>query len=217
MITNTEKSDQTSDVSNEEAPVPLILASGSVSRRSLLNNAGVAFEVEAAHVDEDEIKLALRAEGASAAQTAETLAELKAQRVSLRYPGVLVIGADQMLDCNGVWFDKPEDLDHAAGHLTALRGKDHQLLSAVCVMRDGVRMWHHNEVATLSMRELSDTFIREYLEAAGEDVLSSVGAYQLESLGIQLFTRIKGDYFSILGLPLLPLLDFLRGHGVIAK
>lgn len=217
MNTKSEKNDQAPEASRREEPVPLILASGSVSRRSLLENAGVAFEVEAAQVDEDEIKLALRAEGASAAQTAETLAELKAQRVSRRYPGVLVIGADQMLDCNAVWFDKPEDLDHAAGHLNALRGKDHQLLSAVCVMRDGVRLWHHNEVATLTMRNLSDAFIAEYLAAVGEDVLTSVGAYQLEGRGIQLFAQIKGDYFSILGLPLLPLLDFLRGHGVISK
>lgn len=217
MTIKTKTNDQTLDVSSGKKRVPVILASGSSSRRSLLENAGVAFEVEAAHVDEDEIKLSLRAEGASAAQTAETLAELKAQRVSRRYPGILVIGADQMLDCNGVWFDKPEDLDHAAGHLAALRGKDHQLLSAVCVMRDGVRMWHHNEVATLTMRDLSDAFISDYLAVVGADVLTSVGAYQLEGRGIQLFSEIKGDYFSILGLPLLPLLDFLRGHGVVAK
>ncbi len=197
--------------------MPVILASGSSSRRRLLTNAGLQFDVEAAHVDEDEIKLALKAEGASAAQTAETLAELKAQRVSRRYPGVLVIGADQMLECNGVWFDKPEDLDHAAAHLVALREKDHSLLSAVCVVRDGVRLWHHNEVATLTMRNLSDDFIKDYLAQVGEDALTSVGAYQLEGRGIQLFARIKGDYFSILGLPLLPLLDFLRGHGAITK
>ncbi|TQV79978.1 Maf family protein [Denitrobaculum tricleocarpae] len=202
---------------NRGGSFPVILASGSTSRRSLLTNAGLQFGVEAAHVDEDEIKLALKAEGASAAQTAETLAELKAQRVSRRYPGVLVIGADQMLECNGVWFDKPEDLDHAAAHLVALRDKDHTLLSSVCVVRDGVRLWHHNEVATLTMRNLSDDFIKDYLVQVGEDALTSVGAYQLEGRGIQLFARIKGDYFSILGLPLLPLLDFLRGHGAVAK
>ncbi len=195
----------------------MILASGSSSRRSLLSNAGVEFDVEAANVDEEEVKLALRGEGATAAQTAETLAELKAQRVSRRHPGILVIGADQMLDCNGVWFDKPEDIDHAAAHLAALRGKEHQLLSAVCVVRDGQRLWHHNDVARLTLRNLSDSFIEDYLAAVGEDALSSVGAYQLEGRGIQLFASIRGDYFSILGLPLLPLLDFLRGHGRVPK
>ncbi len=193
----------------------LILASGSSSRRSLLTNAGVDFEVEVANVDEDEVKLSLKAERATAAQCAETLAELKAQRISRRHAGALVIGADQMLDCNGVWFDKPEDLEHAAAHLTALSGKEHQLLSAVCVVRDGQRLWHHNEVSRLTMRALSDDFIRDYLAAVGEEALKSVGAYQLEGRGAQLFASIKGDYFSILGLPLLPLLSFLRGHGAV--
>ena len=195
----------------------LILASGSSSRRSLLTSAGVAFTVEVANVDEDEVKLALKAEGATAAQTAETLAELKAQRVSRRHAGALVIGADQMLDCNGVWFDKPEDLDHAAAHLAALGGKDHRLLSAVCVVRDGERLWHHNEISTLTMRPLSADFIQDYLAAVGDEALKSVGAYQLEGRGAQLFAKIKGDYFSILGLPLLPLLGFLRVHRVVPE
>ena len=136
---------------------------------------------------------------------------------SRRYPGILVIGADQMLDCNGVWFDKPGDLDHAAAHLAALRGKEHSLLSAVCVVRDGVRLWHYNDIARLTMRSLTDAFIADYLADVGEDALSSVGAYQLEGRGIQLFARIDGDFFSILGLPLLPLLDFLRNNGVIPE
>ncbi|WP_282604755.1 nucleoside triphosphate pyrophosphatase [Pelagibius sp. Alg239-R121] len=208
--------EQAEDISPGTVP-ELILASGSRSRRHLLSNAAVTFDVEVANVDEDEIKLALRSEGATAAQTAETLAELKAQRVSRRHPGVLVIGADQMLECNGVWFDKPEDLAHATAHLTALSGKAHELLSAVCVVRDGERIWHHNEVARLTMRSLSDDFITHYLAAVGDNVLTSVGAYQLEGRGAQLFASIRGDYFSILGLPLLPLLDFLRVHGVIPK
>jgi septum formation protein len=202
---------------DNSGPVPVILASGSASRRGLLENAAVKFAVEAANIDEDEIKTALRAEGATAAQTAETLAELKAQRVSRRHPGVLVIGADQMLDCNGVWFDKPEDMAHAAAHLSALGGKTHNLSSAVCVLRNGSRLWHHNEVATMTMRSLSAEFIHDYLEAVGEDALQSVGAYQLEGRGVQLFTRVQGDYFAILGLPLLPLLEFLRGHGVVPR
>ena len=143
------------------------------------------------------------------------LAELKAQRVSQRHKDALVIGADQMLQCGGIWFDKPADLDHARGHLIALRGKTHELLSAVCVVRDGEVLWRHLESAQLTMRPFSDAFIDEYLAAAGDAVCASVGAYQLEGRGAQLFSRIEGDYFTILGLPLLPLLGFLVNHGVV--
>lgn len=217
MTDETEENTQAREDGVALDAAPVILASASSSRRRLLRNAGIKFEADAAHVDEDEIKRALKAEGASAAQTAETLAELKAQRISRRYPGILVIGADQMLDCNGVWFDKPSDLDHAAAHLAALGGKEHSLLSAVCVVRDGVRLWHYNDMARLTMRSLTDSFIADYLADVGEDALSSVGAYQLEGRGIQLFARVDGDFFSILGLPLLPLLDFLRNNGVIPE
>ena len=143
------------------------------------------------------------------------LAELKAQRVSQRHKDALVIGADQMLQCGGIWFDKPPDLDHARGHLNALRGRTHELLSAVCVVRDGEVLWRHLESAQLTMRPFSDAFIDEYLAAAGDAVCASVGAYQLEGRGAQLFSCIKGDYFTILGLPLLPLLGFLVNHGVV--
>jgi len=202
----------------EDAAAPsVVLASASASRRALLRNAGLAVACEAARIDEDEIKVALKAEGADPERVAETLAELKAQRVSRRHAGALVIGADQMLDCNGVWFDKPSDRAHAAAHLKALSGREHRLISALCVVQDGARLWHHLEEARLTVRTLSDTFIDDYLDAVGDAALASVGAYQLEGLGAQLFGRIEGDYFTILGLPLLPLLDFLRNHKVVAR
>ena len=193
----------------------IILASASPSRTALLRNAGVPFTQEPASVDEEAVKASFRNDNGSAAEVAEALAELKAERVSRRYPGRLVVGADQMLECGGVWFDKPTDLSQARGHLLALRGKTHELLSAVCVVRDGECLWRHLETAQLTMRPFTDVFLDEYLAAAGETVLSSVGAYRLEDRGAQLFSRIEGDYFTILGLPLLPLLGFLCNHGVV--
>ena len=208
-------SETTLGASEPEAP-PLVLASASASRAALLRQAGLTAATDPAQVDEAEVKTGLKAEGASASQIAETLAELKAQKISRRRPGALVVGADQMLDCGGVWFDKPVDLDQAAGHLRALSGKTHRLISAVCVVRDGARLWHHIDEARLIMRPLSEAFIADYLDAVGPAALTSVGAYQLEGLGAQLFTRVEGDYFTILGLPLLPLMDFLRNQGVVA-
>lgn len=195
-------------------PAPLILASTSPTRRRVLENAGLDFEIAAPGVDEEEIKLSLKASGASGAQIAETLAELKANRISSKAEGALVIGADQILSCNGVLFDKPPDMDHARAQLQALRGKPHELLTAVCVAKNGGRVWHHNAVARLTMRQFSDAFLDEYLARAGEDVLGSVGVYRLEGLGSHLFSRIDGDFFTILGLPLLPLLGFLRENGI---
>jgi septum formation protein len=193
----------------------LVLASGSRTRATLLAAAGVAVEIQSPAVDEAEVKAALRAEQASAQAVAETLAELKAQRVSRRYPGAFVIGADQMLDCGGIWFDKPADRAHAAAHLQALRDRTHELISAVTVVCDGTVLWHHVDRARLTMRRFDDAFIDRYLDAVGAAAFDSVGAYQLEGLGAQLFRRIEGDYFTILGLPLLALLDFLRNHGLV--
>ena len=193
----------------------VVLASASASRRRLLENAGVPFEARAAAVDEGEVKVALRAEGASAMEVAEALAELKARRISQQAPGALVIGADQILVCADVWFDKPADREHAAAHLAALAGKTHSLETCVCVVRDDRRLWHHRAAPRLTMRALSADFIEDYLTAVGAAALTSGGAYQLEGRGAQLFARIEGDFFSILGLPLLPLLDFLRQHGVV--
>ena len=193
----------------------VILASASLSRAAVLGNAGVAIEREPASIDEEAVKNSFRKQNGSAAEVAETLAELKAQRISQRRAGALVIGADQMLQCGGAWFDKPIDLDHARGHLIALRGKTHELSSAVCVVRDGVCLWRHLESAKLTMRPFSDEFLDEYLDAVGQAACSSVGAYRLEDRGGQLFSRIEGDYFTILGLPLLPLLGFLVNQGVL--
>lgn len=195
----------------------IILASGSRTRADLLRGAGLEIEIDPANVDEDAVKDSLRAEGASAAQVAEALSDLKALKISQRHPGALVIGADQTLDCNGVWFDKPPDLDHLRGHLEALSDRQHSLFAGVSVLRDGERLWGLVEPAHLTMRRLSPDFITRYIEAVGEDGLGSVGGYRLEGLGSQLFSRVEGDYFTILGLPLLPLLGFLRQNGAIAS
>lgn len=196
---------------------PLILASASQSRLTVLRNAGLDPVQDASSVDEDQVKRSLKAEGADAAQVAARLAELKAQETATRHPGALVIGADQMLDCEGVWFDKPADVAQARGHLKSLRGRTHELVTAAVLVRDGACIWHHVDRARLTMRQFSDGFIDGYLDSVGADVCRSVGAYQLEGMGAQLFSRIDGDFFTILGLPLLPLLDTLRGHGIVVE
>lgn len=201
--------------SDSESP-RLVLASASPSRAAVLRQAGLTAADEPAQVDEAEVKAALQADGAGAEEIAQALAELKAQKVSRRSAGAFVIGADQMLECEGVWLDKPNDLAQAAEHLRFLSDKTHRLISAVCVVHDGTRLWHHVATASLTVRPLSEDFIADYLDAVGHTALTSVGAYQVEGLGAQLFARIEGDHFTILGLPLLPLLDFLREHRVIA-
>lgn len=191
----------------------IVLASGSSARARMLEQAGISFAVDVAAVDEAAVKAAMAEETGSPARVAEVLAELKAVRVSARHPGLMVIGADQMLDCDGTWFDKPADRAAARDQLLALRGRTHRLTSSVVAVRDGRRLWHHSEAAKLTMRNFSEAFLDQYLEQAGEAVLASVGAYQLEGLGAQLFMLAEGDFFTILGLPLLPLLDFLRENG----
>ncbi len=200
--------------SGDGAP-QIVLASASDARRRLLENAGVPIIVDPGLADEDEVKRAMHADGAPAEACAERLAEIKALRTSGRHQGAIVLGADQMLELNGVWFDKPADRDRAAAQLTALAGKTHRLVSALVAVRNGARIWSHVASARLTMRPLTPAFIALYLEAAGEQALQSVGAYQLEGLGAQLFARIEGDYFTVLGLPLLPLLAFLREHGAV--
>ena len=192
----------------------LILASASVSRRQMLHNAGLDFTIETSGVDEDEVKLSLAAEKATPQDIAETLAELKAKRVSMRHPEAMVVGADSTLSCNGHLFDKPPTLAAARQQLRTLAGQTHELHSSVVVARGGVRLWHCNDRARLTMRPLPDAFLDAYLARAGDAVTTSVGAYQLEGLGAHLFTKVEGDYFTILGLPLLPLLSFLAGHGI---
>lgn len=194
----------------------LILASSSASRSRLLRAAGLAFETVPAHVDEDAVKMAIRAEKGSVERCVETLAALKAVKISQAYPQALVIGADQLLVCGERWFDKPADLAAAREQLLALAGKAHSLPTAAVVARGGARLWHHVAAPRLTMRAFGTAFVDDYLARAGEQVLGSVGAYQLEGLGVQLFQAVEGDFFTILGLPLLPLLGFLREHGVVA-
>jgi septum formation protein len=157
----------------------------------------------------------MRASGASAAELAVALAEFKARKISARHPTALVIGADQVLDCQGRWFDKPVDRAAARAQLLELRGKMHELISCACVLRGGERLWHHIGRARLTVRPFSEDFLDDYLDRAGDAVLGSVGAYQIEGLGAQLFSRIEGDNFTIMGMPLLALLDFLRNHRVV--
>lgn len=193
----------------------VILASGSQSRQALLAGAGVEAETVKPNLDEDAFKSAMRAQGASVADQAMRLAELKAIKVSEQRAG-LTIGGDQMLSLGNRVFDKPEDMDAARTHLEALSGQTHRLETAIVVAEEGRIVWRHLAQPELTMRPLTLGFIDKYIATLGDDVLSTVGSYKLESLGSQLFSEIKGDYFSILGLPLLPLLDYLRIRGVIA-
>ncbi len=190
-----------------------MLASASSARAQVLDGAGIPYLRDPASIDEGVIKSAFRAQGATAAAAAEALARAKAEAVSERHQGALVVGADQILQCGDAWLDKPADGERAASHLRTLRGRTHSLVSAVCVVRDGERAWRHVETARLTMRAFDDAFIERYLERAGPAALESLGAYRLEGLGIQLFSDIQGDFFAILGLPLLPLLAFLRRNG----
>ncbi len=205
-------------MNNDPPRVPaVVLASASASRASVLQAAGLAITVEPASLDEESVKASLRGNGADAATAAGTLADMKAAQVCRNHPGALVIGADQMLECEGVWFDKPADADGAREHLLKLRGRTHELISAVCVLRDAEALWRHTESASLTMRPFTTAFLEHYLEEEGDSVRDSVGAYRIEGIGAQLFSAIEGSHFTILGLPLLPLLDFLRGHGVIRE
>lgn len=194
----------------------IVLASGSESRRSLLAGAGVQAKSVRPNVDEEMARTAFRQDGLKIRDQAMRLAELKAQKVSLREPG-LVIGGDQMLNLEETAFDKPKNLADARNHLVEMSGKTHVLETALVVYENGQSVWRHLARPKLSMRTLSPEFIDNYIAETGEAVLSTVGAYKLEELGAQLFSRIEGDYFSILGLPLFPLLDYLRERGVLLK
>lgn len=192
----------------------IILASKSAARRAVLTGAGVPFEVSVAGVDEDAVKSAMLAEGASPRDVADALAELKAIRVSRSKPG-FVIGSDQTLEFEGKLYDKVETLEAATERLSAMRGKSHKLHSAVVVAKDGAPIWREIVSATLTMRDFSDDFLADYLAAEGDQALGSVGCYRLEGPGAQLFSKIEGDYFAILGLPLMGLLDLFRRHGAL--
>lgn len=193
---------------------PLILASQSLVRRELLANAGITFDAMPADIDERDIqqKSGLTAPG----EIAALLAERKAAFISLRHPGRYVLGADQTLALGDRMFSKPAGREQAAEQLAALAGRTHELHSALAVVCDGATLFSNVSVAHMTMRKLDDTAINAYLDAAGDRVTTSVGAYQLEGLGVHLFELIEGDHFTILGLPLLPLLSFLRGEEMIA-
>ncbi len=193
----------------------IILASGSKARAAVLAAAGVTFEVAVAGVDEAAMKAGLLAQGNGPREVADALAELKAVRVSRKAPGALVIGADQTLDLDGQLFDKAESMAEAFARLQHLRGKTHKLHSAVVVARDGEVIWREVPAARLTMRPFTDDFLTAFLERGGESLLGAVGCYRLEDDGVQLFSRIDGDYFTILGLPLMGLLDLLRRYGAL--
>ena len=196
--------------------IAVTLASQSAARAAILRGAGVDFETVASGIDEEAVKPALLAGGGTPRSVAAELATLKAVAVSRTRPG-LVIGADQTLDLNGVLGDKATDMGDARRRLMSLRGRTHRLHAAVVVARGGSAVWRLTDTASLTMRAFSEAFVDAYLARAGEAVLSSVGGYQIEGEGAQLFEAIEGDYFSILGLPLLPLLEALRREGALPR
>lgn len=194
----------------------LVLASTSAARRAMLDAAGVPHEALAPHVDEESIKAALLAEGASPRAVADALAEAKAVKISRKLPGALVLGADQVLAlADGAMLDKPAGRDGAAAQLRRLRGEEHRLISAAVIAENGTAVWRVADTASLQVRRFSDEWLETYLDAEGEAILGCVGSYRLEALGAQLFARVRGDHFTILGLPLLAVLDYLRTRGVI--
>ena len=193
----------------------VILASQSQFRAGLLAAVGITAEAMPAHVDEAEIKASAKAEGMTVQDTAMLLASLKAERIARRHPDALVIGGDQILVCAGRWFDKPVDLDAARDQLRALRGRAHELVTAVLCQRGEQRVWQHVATPRLVMRDFSDAFLGEYLAMEGEVLTTTVGAYRVEGPGMQLFDRIEGEHSAIMGLPLLPLLEFLRQYGAL--
>jgi septum formation protein len=201
----------------EATPVQLLLASASLSRRKLLEAAGVPFRVVATNVDEAALKRGLAARGAAnpPAAIAESLAAAKAQSASSTFGACLVVGADQILALDDELFDKPGDLVAARAQLKRLRGKVHQLFTAVVLAQEGEVVWSMVDRATLQMRNFSDAFLDTYLAEGGPGLCRIVGSYAIEGRGIQLFQRIDGDHFTIIGLPLVPLLDELRARGVI--
>lgn len=194
---------------------PLILASASEIRARLLAQAGLPAEIVPARVDEESIRAALLAEGGTPRDLADTLAETKALRVASRRPGALVLGADQILECEGAIFAKPGDPDEARDQLARLSGRTHRLLSALVAVQDGQPLWRHVGVARLTMATLSPEFIAAYVDRNWDSIRQSVGAYKLEEEGVRLMSRIEGDWFTILGLPLIELLTWLRARGDI--
>lgn len=196
---------------------PLILASASAARSALLCASGLKFIAIPASVDEAAIKRQHGEFGSGAITCAAALAEIKARAVAARHPEAIVIGADQILVADGEWFDKPVDIAEATVQLRRLSGRRHSLATAACAVRGDEVLWTATAMPRLTMRRLGKVFVAEYIANEGEAVLGSVGAYRIEGRGVQLFTRIEGDYYAILGLPLLELLGFLRGRGLLRE
>lgn len=194
--------------------LPITLASGSKIRRQILDGAGLIYDVKTSLVDEDAIKKSMIEMNAPPRDIADALAEAKAVKVSRDKDG-LVIGADQIMVMDGHLYDKPKTMDEARERLLSMRGKSHFLIGAVVICQSGEAVWRHGSKTTLYVRDFSESFLDDYLMAEGEDILSAVGAYKFEGRGAQLFSKVDGDFFSILGLSLLPVLDYLRIRGVI--
>lgn len=193
----------------------IILASGSEIRAQLLRNAGLDFQTVTARIDEPAVMSALVAEAASPRDIADTLAELKARKVAVRHPGALVIGCDQVLAFGRDIYAKPDSPETALSHLKALRGQSHQLLSAAVIYEDDQPVWRHVGVVRLQMRDATDAYLADYVARNWDSIRHAVGAYKLEEEGVRLFSRIDGDYFNVLGLPLLELLSYLTLRGTL--
>ena len=206
-----------SDMTAQKRVPTIVLASASTVRTRLLRSAGVPHIVAPADVDEAATRDEMLVENADHADIAAVLAEQKARKISPDHAGVIVLGADQVLSCEGALFEKPADVEGVRAHLNALMGKEHTLYTSVYAVRDGASLWHANTAAVMRMRMLSAEFVDYYVAEVGEAACQSVGAYLLEGLGIQLFSRIDGDFFTILGLPMMPLLEFLRDNDVIQR
>ena len=196
----------------------LILASNSASRKAMLGNAGVPFIAEASGAEEDAAKAALAEVGTSPRDTADALAELKALKVSMRHPADLVLGSDSIVVLDdGTSLDKPETHEDAERHLRAMSGGTHRLISAAVIAEGGRPVWRHVDIAKLQVRALSDDFIRTYLDTEWPAIAGCVGCFRIEGPGVQLFARTEGSHFTILGMPLIPVLDFLRVRGILAS
>lgn len=191
----------------------IILASGSDIRATLLRNAGIVFDVVPARVDEEALRDAMLAEDAGARDIADALAEMKAQKISAKHPEALVIGCDQVLNLQGQLLTKPDSPKTARTQLMAMRGKRHELLSAAVICENGKAIWRHVGVVRLLMRQFSDAYLDDYIARNWDSIRHSVGAYKLEEEGVRLFSQVQGDYFTVLGLPLLELLSYLTLRG----
>ncbi len=190
-----------------------ILASGSASRADMLRRAGLAFEIQKPRIDEEMVRAALLGDGAKPRDIADTLAEMKARKVSEKKPDALVIGSDQVLDHAGDLFSKPADIAEAKAQIRRLSGQKHQLLSAAVICENGKPIWRHVGVVRMQMREISEAYLDAYLARNWDSIRHSVGGYKLEEEGVRLFSRVDGDYFTVLGMPLLEILSYLSLRG----